>query len=107
MRVEDFFHFLLDSLAKCRWSELHAGLDQFGVLRDGEIWILVFVVEDPALALGDDLVAKFFGGEFVSPLAEGAFGKLLNVSFVNQGDAFAAGFEGDAESPCGPGAWFR
>jgi len=50
------------------WREFHAGLDEFSILRDGEIGILVFVVDDPALALGDDFVAELGGGEIVSPL---------------------------------------
>ena len=58
-----------------------------------KIRILIFVVDDPALALGDHLVAKFFRGQFVSPLAECAFGKFLDVALVHQGHALAAGFE--------------
>src|SRR5215469_3726244 len=49
-------------------------------------WVFVFVVEDPALALGDDLLAELFGRKLISPLAERAFGELLNVTFVDQCD---------------------
>ncbi len=48
---------------------------------------------NPALAFGDDLVAEFVGGDFVSPLAECAFGKFLNVALVHQRDGLEAGFE--------------
>jgi len=41
-----------------RWREFHSGLDQFSILRDCEARILVFVVDDPALALGNDLFAE-------------------------------------------------
>ena len=67
-------------------GELQAGFDEGGVLLDGEGGIFVVVVKDPALALSDDLVAEFFGGEVVSPFAEGAFGEFLDVAFVHQGD---------------------
>ena len=52
--------------------------------------ILVFVAEDPALAFGDDLVAEFLDGDFVSPLAEGALGEFLDVALVHQRDALEA-----------------
>ena len=83
------------------------GSISFGILRDGQIRILVFVVENPALALGDDLVAEFFGGEFVSPLAERAFGELLDVAFVHERDGLASVLErvldGHADQALGSG----
>ena len=89
--IEHFFYFFLYGLAEGGRSELHAGLDQFGILRDREIRIAIQVVDDPALTLGHDLVAKFFGGELVSPFAEGALGEFLNVALVHQGYTLAAG----------------
>lgn len=65
------------------------GLDEFCVLSDGEIRTLVFIVNDPALTLGNDFVAKFLCGEFISPLAECTLGEFLNVAFVNEGDGFS------------------
>ena len=47
--------------------------------------IFVAVAEDPALALGDDLVAEFFHRQFVAPVAERALGKLLDVALVHDG----------------------
>src|SRR3984885_11603205 len=89
--IEDFTHFLLDSLAKRRRSEFHARLNQFRILSHRQVRMLVFVVENPALALGHNLVAKFFGGQLVSPFAERALGKLLDVSLMHQGHALAIG----------------
>ncbi len=75
------------------------GLDHRGDLLDGKILILVFVVENPALALGDDLLAKFLGRQFVAPVAEGAFGELLNVAFVHERDDRALVFDGVLDRP--------
>ena len=47
------------------------------------------VVDDPALALGDDLVAELLRGQLVSPLAECAFGELLDVALVHEGHRLA------------------
>ena len=91
--IETVFYFFVDSLAEVLRRELHAGLDELGVLLDGEIRIPVFVVDDPALAFGNHLVAEFFGGEFVSPFAEGAFGEFLDIAFVDEGDGLAFVFE--------------
>src|SRR5215469_750971 len=85
--VEDVFHFFVDALAKFLGSKLQAGLDQVGILLNRDVGVLVLVVDDPAFALGDDPVAELFGREFVSPLAEGAFGELLDVALVHQGNA--------------------
>jgi hypothetical protein len=85
--------FFFDSLPE-RWrSEFHAGLDGVRVLRDGHVRIFVFVVDDPTLAFGHDLVAEFFSGNLVSPFAEGAFGEFLDVAFVHQRHALASGLE--------------
>ena len=70
-------------------GKLEAGFDEVRVLLDGQTGILVFVVEDPALTFGDGLVAEFFDGELVSPLAERAFGELLDVALVDEGHRLA------------------
>src|ERR1700728_1966726 len=88
--VKHFLHLFFDSLAKAGRGELHAGLNRVRILGYRPTRILVFVVDNPALAFGHDSVAKFLGGHLVSPLAERAFGKLLNVAFVDQSDGFAA-----------------
>ena len=66
----------------------------------------VDVAENPALALGDGLVAKLLDGNFVAPLAECAFSELLNIALVHQGDGLAAGLErvadGIPDQPLGP-----
>jgi hypothetical protein len=78
---------------KSSWAKLKAGLDEVRVLFNREIRILVFIVDDPALTLGHDLVAEFLRSEFVSPLAERAFGELLDVAFVDERDRFVLMFE--------------
>ena len=91
--VEDLLHFFFHRLPERRRSELHAGLNHLRILRHGQIGILIFVIDDPTFALSDNLVAEFLGGNVVSPLAEGALGKLLDVALVHQRDRFAAGLE--------------
>src|ERR1017187_1684074 len=89
-RVEHLLHFFFDCLAEGGRSKLHPRFDRFGILRDRQARIVVFVTDNPALAFGDDLVAEFFGGDFVSPLAECTLSKLLDVALVHQRDAFEA-----------------
>ena len=86
--IETVFYFLIEVVAEIVGRELEAGLDEVRILLDGETGILVLVVNDPALALGDDMSAEFFGGEFISPLAERAFGELLDVAFVDERNRF-------------------
>ncbi len=68
--LENIAHFLVHRLAEGFARELQAGLDQAGVFFDREVGVLVLVIDNPALALGDDFVPKLRGGELVSPLAE-------------------------------------
>ena len=82
---------------KARRAELHAGLDERGVLLDGEAGVGVEVAEDPAFALGDGFGAELLCGDLVAPLAEGALGELLDVALVDQGNGLAAGFKGVAD----------
>ena len=74
-------------------AELDARLDQGGVLFHGEVRVGFEVAEDPAFALGDDLVAELLRRDFVAPLAEGALGELLDVALVHQGHGLAAVLE--------------
>ena len=66
-RVENVAHFLVNRLAEIFRGELQAGLDQAGVLFDGEIGVLILVVENPALPLGDDLVPEFLRSPVRNP----------------------------------------
>ena len=91
--VEHAFDLGVESIAECLVAELEAGLDQRGILFDGDAGVGIDVAEDPALALGHGLVAELLGGNFVAPLAEGALGELLDVALVHQGDGLAAGLE--------------
>src|SRR5215472_3342519 len=92
-RIQHVFHFFLYRLTERRRSELHPGFDHLGILRNAEVGIFIFIIDDPALAFGHNLVAEFFGRDLVSPLAEGAFSEFLNVALVYQGDGLAAGLE--------------
>ena len=79
---------LLYGLAEGRRRIFHPRFDHFRILSDGQVRILVLVVEDPAFTFGDDLVPKFLSRDLVSPLTEGALGEFLNVALVNQRDDF-------------------
>src|SRR5208282_3678143 len=87
--VEAGFYFFVDALTEIVGRELQAGFDQIRILFDGQVGILVFVVDDPAFTLGDYFVAELCGRQIVSPLAERAFGELLDVAFVDECDGFA------------------
>src|ERR1700674_1041456 len=84
--IDAVFYLFVEVAAETVRGELEAALDEVRVLLDSESGILVLVVNDPALALGDDMSAEFFRGEFVSPLAERTFGELLDVAFVYERD---------------------
>ena len=82
--VEDAFHFFFNGLPKSRRRKFHSGLDENGIVCHREVGVLVFVVEDPALTLGNDLSAKLLRGHFIPPGTERAFCKFLNIAFMNQ-----------------------
>src|SRR5262249_37305246 len=82
-----------DRLAEGWRSELHSRLDHFGILRDAEARVLVFVIENPALALRDDFVAKILYRNLVPPLAECPFRKLLDIALVHEGYGLASSLE--------------
>ena len=83
-RIETIFYFFVESLPEIFGGKFEAGFDQARVFLNRKIGILILVVEYPALAFGDDLVAEFVSGEFVSPFAECAFGEFLDVAFVDE-----------------------
>ena len=45
---------------------------------------LILIVQDPALALGHHVLAKFLRGQLVTPIAKRSLRKFLNVSLVHQ-----------------------
>ena len=55
--------------------------------------VLLLVAEDPALALGHDLVAELARGQGVAPVAEGALRELHDVALVHEGQALALELE--------------
>src|SRR5215469_17133621 len=87
--VNDAGHFDIERVAKVLRRELKTRFNQLGVLFDSEAGILVFVVDDPALALGDHLIPKFLRGQLVSPLAEGTLSELLDIALMNNRYRFA------------------
>ena len=66
-----------------------AGLDELRVLFGREAGLALLVAEDPALALGDALLAVLARRERVAPVTEGAFRELHDVALVHEGDALA------------------
>ncbi len=84
--VDDGLDLGIEPLPEGIVAELETGFDQRGVLLDGEVRIGFQIAEDPALALGHGLIAKLFRRDFIAPLAEGAFGELLDVALVHQRD---------------------
>src|SRR3974390_527373 len=83
--LDHALHFGVERVAEVLGSEFQSRFHHLGVLFDGEAGILVLVVDDPAFALRDQLVAEFLRGQFVAPLAESPFGELLNVALVDDG----------------------
>ncbi len=106
-RIEAVFHFFVDRLAEVFLGELQAGFDEVGVLFDVRLGFLSLLSMNPALALGDDLAPELLRGNVVSPLAERAFGELLNVALVDERDRLAVIFESmldrHAHQALGPG----
>ena len=81
--VEHATNFRIQFLPEVVGGELQARLNVFSNLLDADAGIAILRVHHPAFALGDDLVTKFLLGQLVSPLAECAFGELLNIAFVH------------------------
>ena len=88
-RTKSLTDFVVDCFLEGLGSLIETRLDRRGVLFDGDLRILVEVINDPALALSDRLRAELFLGEFIAPVAEAAFGKFLNIPLVNEGYTLA------------------
>src|ERR1041385_1893114 len=82
--VEHLLHFRLNFLPEANGRKLHSRLDHRGVLLHAKVGILVFVVQDPALAFGYDLVAELIASHFIAPFAKSAFSKFLDVALMHQ-----------------------
>ena len=95
--VEDSLNLCIDRFAICRRAEFEAGLNEGGVLFNGDAGVGIDVAENPAFALRDGLRAELFYGHLVAPFAEGALGELLDIAFVDQGDGLAARFQSVAD----------
>ena len=91
--VEHALDFLLHLLPERRLGKFHPRFDHLCIFRDRQLRVLILVIQNPALALGDYLIAKLFGGKLVSPLAERALGKLLDISFVHQRHRFPSALQ--------------
>src|ERR1017187_9256043 len=109
--VEHNLHLFVERVAEVLLRKLQTGLHHLGVVLDGQSRILVEVADDPALALGDDLVAKLLGSQLVAPLAERAFGELLDVALVHEGHRLEMMgqrvLDGHAHQALGPGNGHR
>ena len=88
--LEHVVHFLVYRLSKILSGEFQSRLDQVRILLDGHVWVFIFVIQYPALALCHYLVAEFLSCQLVTPLPERAFGEFLDIAFVYQGDRLAS-----------------
>src|SRR5258708_23105121 len=85
-RIQALLDFTVKLFLEALRRKLKTRLDHCCVLFDGESGVLVNVIENPALALCDNVIAELIAGNLVSPLAESAFGKFLNVALVHKRD---------------------
>ena len=88
--VEHAFDLGVEIVAEFLVAEFEAGLDEGGILFNGDIGVGVDVAEDPAFALGDHVLTELLDGDFIAPLAECALSELLDVALVDEGDGLAA-----------------
>src|SRR6266478_310223 len=86
-RVERLLYFAVNSLLERVRSLFESRFDQRRILFHGKRGILVQIVHDPALALGDRLRSELFARQVIAPVAERALGKLLDVALVHQRNA--------------------
>src|SRR4029077_6156917 len=104
--LDGLLHFGIDAVLEGVRGLIQSRLDQRGVLLDAQGGILVQVVEDPALALGDRLRAELLSRQLIAPIAKRAFRKLLNIALVHQRYAFAfvreRVLDGGPDKPLGP-----
>src|SRR5260370_7115062 len=91
--IADLFANLLREVVA---GQVQPWLDQSSILLHADIWILVFIVQYPALTLRNGLAAEFVAGNFISPLAEGAFSEFLDVAFMHQGNGASFFLDGIA-----------
>src|SRR5262249_49897477 len=82
--VENIFDLGVHAFAELFGSELETRFNLLGVLFDGDLRILVFIVENPAFAFGNNAISELGLRDLVSPLAESTFGEFLNVAFVHE-----------------------
>ena len=88
-RVERLLHFGVNVFLERLGRPLEPRLDHRSILLHGKIRILVEIVHNPALALGDGLRAELVARQLVAPIAERALRKFLDVALVNQRHALA------------------
>src|SRR5437868_11876423 len=83
-RVEHRLDFTFDRTPKVIRREFHSGLNKACVFLDRDAGVAVFISQNPALALGDDMVAKFVLCEFIAPFTKCALGEFLDISFMHE-----------------------
>src|SRR5437870_1185692 len=96
--VQHILDFFIDGFLELFGRKFQPRLDHVGILFDCEIGILIFVIQNPALALGDNLVAELLSREVITPLAEGALGELLDIALVHQRDTLLASLKSGLDS---------
>ena len=99
------FDLRVELVAELLVAELESRLDQRGIVLDADVGVGVDIAQDPAFALGHGVLAELLGRHFVAPLAERAFGELLDVALVHQRHGLASRLErmldGIAHQPLG------
>ena len=85
-------------LAEFSRSQLQTWFDKGGNLLRDEGCIAIVMLEDPAFALGHDLLAEFVTGNLVTPVPERPLGKFLDVALMHDGDRAAIVFQRIADS---------
>jgi hypothetical protein len=80
-------NFVSDACLLAVGHHVVSGLDGTRILLDAQLAVAIEVAQDPALALGNDLVTELRSGDIVAPVTEGTLGELHNVALVHQRDA--------------------
>ena len=88
-KLERLFNFFFNIVLLRRRHHVEAGVNCLGVVFDGNIRLRRLVAEDPRLALGHDIIAKFALRQRVTPLRKGTFGVLHDVALVDEVNVLA------------------
>ena len=91
--IQNVFHLCIHAFAEFFRSELEARFNLLSVLFRRDLWVLVFVLENPAFAFSHNAIAKSSLRDFISPLSESAFSEFLNIALMNKRHRWTIVFE--------------